>query len=273
MKQVLLKDGKAVLEEVPTPSVTPGAVLVRTAYSVLSAGTERAALHAPGAASLLERATDPSALGRAIDLLRREGPGPVWERLRAAVEGGAIAPGYAASGIVQAAGPGVLDLPPGAAVACAGAGHASHAEWIAVPRHLAVSVPEGVPLEEAAFTTLGSIALQGVRRAGIQIGECAVVLGLGLIGSLTAQILRAAGARVVGFDVDPQRAARGRRLGLEAHDFAARDPRDEVGRVTRGLLADAVLICAQSSGAEVANLGLRLCRRKRKTGSYVSASK
>ena len=262
MKQVLLKEGKAILEEVPAPSVEPGAVLVRTAYSVLSAGTERTALHASESASSLARAADPSAVGRAIDLLRREGPGAVWERIRSAGEGRAVAPGYAASGIVQAAGPGVLDFPPGLAVACAGAGRASHAEWISVPRNLAVAVPEGVPLDEAAFTTLGSIALQGVRRSGIQIGECAVVLGLGLIGVLTAQVLRAAGARVLGFDLDPERAARGRRLGFEAYDFAARDPRDETARVTRGLLADAVLVCAQSSAPEAANLAMRLCRRK-----------
>jgi len=262
MKQVLLLEGKAILEEVPAPSVEPGAVLVRTAYSVLSAGTERAVLHAQDAASILGRAADPSTLGRAIDLLRREGPGRMWERIRAAGEGRAVAPGYAASGIVQAAGSGVLDCPPGAPVACAGAGRASHAEWISVPRNLVVVVPEGVPLDEAAFTTLGSIALQGVRRSGIQIGECAVVLGLGLIGALTAQVLRAAGARVLGFDLDPGRAARGRGFGFEAYDFAARDPREEVARVTRGLLADTVLVCAQSNAPEVANLAMRLCRRK-----------
>lgn len=262
MKQVLLRDGKAVLEEVPSPSVEPGAVLVRTAYSVLSAGTERAALRATDEASLLGRAADPASLGRAFDLLRREGPGAVWDRLRSATEARAIAPGYSASGVVQAAGPGVFDLPPGMAVACAGAGRASHAEWISVPRNLAVAVPPGVPLDEAAFTTLGSVALQGVRRSGIQIGECAAVLGLGIIGALTAQLLRVGGARVIGFDVDPDRAARARDMGFEAYDFGARDPREEVTRVTRGLLADAVLVCAHSPTAEAANLAMRLCRRK-----------
>ena len=88
------------------------------------------------------------------------------------------------------------------------------------------------------------------------------MLGLGLVGSLTAQILRAAGARVAGFDPDPARAARARIQGVEAYDFAARDPREEVPRLTRGLLADAVLVCAQSQEAEVANLAMRLCRKK-----------
>ncbi|HKB08524.1 MAG TPA: bi-domain-containing oxidoreductase [Candidatus Polarisedimenticolia bacterium] len=262
MKQVLLRDGKAVLEEVPAPSVEPGAVLVRTAYSVLSAGTERAALRSTDEASLLGRAKDPASLGRAFDVLRREGPGAVWDRLRSATEPRAVAPGYSASGLVQAAGPGVFDLPPGQAVACAGAGRASHAEWISVPRNLAVAVPPGVPLDEAAFTTLGSVALQGVRRSGIQIGECAAVLGLGIIGALTAQLLRVGGARVIAFDVDPDRAARARDMGFEAYDFGARDPREEVTRVTRGLLADAVVVCAHSPAAEAANLAMRLCRRK-----------
>jgi predicted dehydrogenase/threonine dehydrogenase-like Zn-dependent dehydrogenase len=262
VKQVLLKGGKAVVEEVPVPSAGPGMVLVRTAWSVLSAGTERAALRAGEGSTLLERAARPSTLVRAIDLLRHEGPAAVWDKVRAAGEAPDIAPGYSASGIVQEAGPGLLDLAPGTRLACAGAGRASHAEWISVPRNLAVSVPDGVPLDEAAFTTLGSIALQGVRRSGIQIGECAVVLGLGLIGLLTAQILRAAGACVVGFDLDPGRAARGRSLGFAAYDFGARDPRDEVARASRGLLADAVLVCAQSSAPEVANLAMRLARRK-----------
>ncbi len=262
MRQVLLREGKAILEEVPVPSAGPGRILVRTAFSVLSAGTERAALHAGETRSLLDRATDPAVVRKAIDLLRSEGPAGVVDRLRAAREPRATAPGYAASGRVQAAGPGVLDLAPGTAVACAGAGHASHAEWISVPRQLAVPVPEEVPLDEAAFATLGSIALQGVRRSGIQIGESAVVLGLGLIGSLTVQILRAAGARVLGFDLDPARAARCRALGFEAYDFGARDPRQEVPRATQGLLADAVLVCAAARGAEVANLAMRLCRRK-----------
>ncbi|MGH9750999.1 MAG: bi-domain-containing oxidoreductase, partial [Candidatus Polarisedimenticolia bacterium] len=146
--------------------------------------------------------------------------------------------------------------------ACAGAGYASHAEWIAVPRHLAVPVPAAVPLRDAAFTTLGAIALQGVRRAGLSIGECAVVLGLGLIGNLGAQILRAAGVRVLGFDLDPDRAARARGLGLEAWGLASRDPMEEVPRVSAGLGADAVLVYAAAPGPEAVNLAMRLCRRR-----------
>ncbi len=264
MKQVILKEGKALVEEVPRPQAGPGRVLVRTTHSVLSAGTERVTLHAGDSVSLLSRAADPGAIRRALNVLSTEGPAGVLDRIRARGPGPPSAPGYAASGIVHAVGRGVTDLPPGCRVACAGAGHAFHAEWIAVPRNLVVPVPEVVALRDAAFTTLGAIALQGVRRSGIQIGECAVVLGLGLIGTLGAQILRAAGALVLGFDLDPARAARCRRLGFEAFDLGSRDPREEVPRATGSLLADAVLVYAAATGPEVANLAARLCRKKGK---------
>ena len=261
MKQVLLRDGCAVVEEVPEPAAEAGRVLVRTAFSLVSAGTERAVLEATGRQTLLGAAADPGVVRKALGVLRHEGPGGILDRLRARALPSEAVPGYAAAGVVLEAGRGVVDLPPGTRVACAGSGYACHAERIAVPRSLCAPVPAGVSLEEAAFTTLGAIALQGVRRSGIVLGEGAVVLGLGLVGTLTAQILNAAGAVVIGFDADRERAARVRALGLEAYDLAARDPRDEVPRVLGGL-ADAVLVCAASKGSEVSNLALRLARRK-----------
>jgi predicted dehydrogenase/threonine dehydrogenase-like Zn-dependent dehydrogenase len=262
MRQVLFIDGRAVVEEVPVPRVEPGRVLVRTWHSVLSAGTERDALNASGGTSLLSEATEPDKIRRAIEVLRSEGPAGVISRIRERGSSAPVAPGYAASGVVEAVGRGIADLPPGTRVACSGAGYASHAEWIVVPRNLVVPVPPDVPMDEAAFATLGAIALQGVRRSGLVIGETAVVIGLGLIGRLGAEILRAAGVRVLAFDTDPARAARGREVGLEAYDLAARDPRDEVPRATGGLLADAVLVYATSKGSEATNLAMRLCRRK-----------
>ncbi|MFQ5878388.1 MAG: bi-domain-containing oxidoreductase [Acidobacteriota bacterium] len=262
MKQVLMVGGRAIVEEVAVPRAEPGRVLVRTSHSVLSAGTERASLGATAGRSLLRDATDPARIRRAMEVLRGEGAAGVLSRIRAREEAPPLAPGYAAAGTVRAVGRGVADLPPGTSVACAGAGYASHAEWIAVPRNLVVPVPRGVPLDEASFATPGAIALQAVRRSGIAIGECAVVLGLGLIGNLTAQILRAAGARVIGFDIDPGRGARCRALGIEAFDLAARDPMEEVPRATGGGLADSVLVCAASPGSEVLHLAMRLCRRK-----------
>jgi predicted dehydrogenase/threonine dehydrogenase-like Zn-dependent dehydrogenase len=262
MKQVLLREGRAVVEEVADPVAEAGRVLVRSAFSLVSAGTERAVLEATGRQTLLGAAADPGVLRKALGVLRHEGPQGLLDRLQARAMPSEAVPGYAASGVVLEVGRGVSDLPPGTRVACAGSGYACHAERIAVPRQLCAPVPPGVSLEEAAFTTLGAIALQGVRRSGIVVGESAVVLGLGLVGTLTAQILQAAGAVVIGFDALRERAARVRALGLEAYDLAARDPRDEVPRATGGLLADAVLVCAASKGSEVSNLALRLARRK-----------
>jgi predicted dehydrogenase/threonine dehydrogenase-like Zn-dependent dehydrogenase len=262
MKQVLLREGRAVVEEVAEPMAEAGRVLVRTAFSLVSAGTERAVLEATGRQTLLGAAADPGMVRKALGVLRNEGPKGILDRLQARAVPSEAVPGYAASGVVLEVGRGVSDLPPGTRVSCAGSGYACHAERIAVPRPLCVPVPPGVSLEEAAFTTLGAIALQGVRRSGIVLGESAVVLGLGLVGTLTAQILQAAGAVVIGFDADRERATRVRALGIEAYDLAARDPRDEVPRATGGLLADAVLVCAASKGSEVSNLALRLARRK-----------
>ena len=262
MKQVLLREGRAVVEEMPEPTAAPGRVLVRTAFSLVSAGTERAVLEGTSRSSLLSAAGNPGTMAKALDVLRREGAAGILDRVRARAIPAEAVPGYAAAGVVESVGRGVADLPPGTAVACAGAGAAFHAERIAVPRRLVVPVPRGVALDEAAFATLGAIALQGVRRSGIAVGESAVVLGLGLVGALTAQILKAAGAIVVGFDADRERAARARTLGIEAFDLAARDPRDEVPRRTGGLLADAVIVCAASEGSEVTNLALRLARKK-----------
>ena len=263
MKQVLLRDGRAVVEEVPAPQAEAGRVLVRTSFSVLSAGTERAVLQSTEQGGLLAQARDPRRLGRAFEILRDEGVAGIRARLDARRAGPPEAvPGYAAAGVVEAVGAGVADLPPGTPVACAGAGHACHAEMIAVPRRLVAPVPRGVALDEAAFATIGAIALQGVRRAGVQVGESAVVLGLGLVGALTAQILRAAGAIVLGFDADGGRAGRLRDLGIEAHGLAGRDPKDEVPRATGGALADAVIVCAASRGSEVTNLALKIARKK-----------
>jgi predicted dehydrogenase/threonine dehydrogenase-like Zn-dependent dehydrogenase len=262
VKQVLLREGRAVVEEVSEPAVDRGRVLVRSAFSLVSAGTERAVLEATGRQTLRGAAADPGMVRKALGVLRDEGPKGIVERLRARAVPAEAVPGYAASGVVLEVGRGVTDLPPGTRVACAGSGYACHAERLAVPRSLCVPVPPGVSLEEAAFTTLGAIALQGVRRSGIVVGESAVVLGLGLVGTLTAQILQAAGAVVLGFDALRERAARVRSLGIEAYDLAARDPRDEVPRATGGLLADAVIVCAASKGSEVSNLALRLARRK-----------
>lgn len=170
--------------------------------------------------------------------------------------------GYSAAGEVLAVGAGITDLVPGDLVACAGAGIANHADYVVVPRNLACRVPPGCPLEVAATTTVGAIALQGVRRAAPQLGERIAVIGLGLIGQITVQLLRASGARVYGLDLDAGRVERARRHGLFA---GATDPdafRRLVRDATGGRGADRTLITAATKASHVINLAMDVTRAK-----------
>ncbi|MGQ0743221.1 MAG: bi-domain-containing oxidoreductase [Acidimicrobiales bacterium] len=172
------------------------------------------------------------------------------------------ASGYSMAGVVVAVGAGVEDLVPGDRVACAGAGDANHADYVCVPRNLVCPVPAGCDLSHAATTTVGSIALQGVRRAAPQLGERVCVLGLGLIGQITVQLLKAGGAHVIGFDPDQQRVDRAVRLGL---DFGAIDPQvlaREVAAATGGHGVDRTLITAATKSDDPVNLAMDLTRAK-----------
>jgi predicted dehydrogenase/threonine dehydrogenase-like Zn-dependent dehydrogenase len=157
----------------------------------------------------------------------------------------------------------VGDLVPGQDVACAGAGYAHHAEVVAVPRNLVAPLPAGVELEQAAFATLGAIAMQGLRRAEVQFGETVVVLGLGLLGLLAVQIARAAGYGVIGLDIDERRVALARELGAdEAFDSSLEDMPAHVLALTNGMGADAVVIFAATSSSDPVNLAFDLCRQR-----------
>src|SRR2546430_10664385 len=165
-------------------------VLVRTAWSLLSAGTERTNISGQRVVDRLRR--QPEVVGKVWNEVRRAGLSETVKLVTDKMDR-AIQLGNSLSGVVIEVGAGVPDLAVGDRVACGGTGHASHAEYVFVPRNLTVTVPDGLHSKDAAFVTLGAIALQGVRRANLQLGETAVVVGLGLIGLLTVQILRAAG--------------------------------------------------------------------------------
>ncbi len=170
--------------------------------------------------------------------------------------------GYSAAGEVVAVGDGVVDIAPGDHVACAGAGQANHADWISVKRNLVCRVPPGVSLSAAASTTIGAIALQGVRRATPQLADNIAVIGLGLIGQITAQLLKANGCRVFGLDLDPQRVARARALG---HADGATDPgtfKQLVRDHTRGFGVDRTMLTAATRSNAVINLAMDVTRAK-----------
>ena len=262
MKQVLVRSGAVFVEEVPAPSPGPGEILVRVAYSCVSAGTELAGLRT-SALPLYRRALkQPQHVRRVLEMVRDEGLARTWERVSGLLAAGSPT-GYSVAGEVIAVGSQVEGFTPGERVACAGAGIANHAELVSVPLNLAVPVPDGLSLADACTVTLGAIALQGVRRCQPTLGETVVVLGLGLLGQLTVQLLRANGCRVLGVDVNAARVGIARELGLAAGlDPAAGDWVAQVQRYTDGVGADAVIVTASSSSAQVIAEALRCCRRK-----------
>jgi len=262
MKQLLqnLRTGEATVAEVPVPVVQPGRVLVRTAASLISAGTERA-LTELGQKSLLGKARErPELIGKVWEKVKTEGVAQALEGVRDKLDQ-SHAVGYSAAGIVIECAPDVTDFRPGDRVACAGTDYASHAEIISVPRNLCVRLPEQLSFAEAAFGTVGAIALQGVRLAEPTLGEAVVVIGLGLVGQLTVQLLRANGCRVFGIDIDETRIQLALQSGAEAGSAPA-DAKKKVMTWSRGRGADACIIAAATTSDEPVELAGEISRLK-----------
>ena len=237
-----MKSGTLTVAEVPPPTIKRGHLLVRTAASLISAGTERSKIDL-GKKSLLGKARErPDLVKKVIDKARSEGLASTFTAVKAKLDT-AIPLGYSAAGTVIEVGEGVEGFSVGDRVACAGAGYASHAEILSVPKNLCVRIPEGVSLVEASFGTLGAIALQGVRLAAPTLAEAVVVIGLGLLGQITLQLLRANGCRVLGIDTDESKFELARGLGAERCCTPA-DAAETVASWSRGVGADAVLITA-----------------------------
>lgn len=262
MKQVLVRRGQVVVEEVPAPLVEPGTVLVRVDHSCISVGTELSGVRA-SATPLWKRAMrNPEKVRQVVGSVASEGIAATRAKVQGKLAAGEPT-GYSASGTVIGVGVGVSDLLVGDRVACAGAQAAHHAEIIRVPRNLVVPIPDGLGFPEASTVTLGAIALQGVRRAAPTLGETFVVIGLGVLGQLSAQLLRANGCRVIGVDLDSGRVALARRLGMDVGlDTAGEDQTAEVSRLTDGIGADGVIITAATPSDAVVSAAFRFCRKK-----------
>lgn len=261
MKQLLqnLKTGEGVVADVPAPVAQPGRVLVRAAASLVSAGTERAFVEL-GRKSLLGKARErPDLVGKVFEKVKSEG---LWSTLQSVREklDESHALGYSAAGLVVEVGEGVTEFRAGDRVACAGTGYAAHAELLSVPKNLCARLPDTVDFETAAFATLGAIALQGVRLAEPTLGESVVVIGLGLIGQLAAQLLRANGCRVFGVDLDPGRVELAKSLGADDGCVAGDDVKQAVLKWTRGRGADAVLLTAATQSDEPVELAGEISR-------------
>src|SRR5205823_3515225 len=263
MKQVLqnLKTGAVAVTDVPVPVARPGFGLVRTAASLISAGTERTAVEA-GQKSLIGRAMDqPALVKKVIERATQEGIANTVGAVRAKLASN-VALGYSAAGTVIGIGEGVTNFREGERVACAGLGYASHAEVLAVPKNLCVAIPDGVSFEAAAFGTLGAIAMQGVRLAELTLGESVVVIGLGLIGQITVQLLRANGCRVFGIDLDSQKIELAKQFGADGGCAPDEDAQRRVLEWSRGRGADAVLIAAATSSNVPVELAGEISRKK-----------
>lgn len=247
MRQVLqTRSGTTVVRDVPAPDCPPGSVLVKSAYSLISSGTERARV-AQARQSLLARARQrPDLVKEVIRRARTEGVRSTGESVRRKLSEESPV-GYSSSGIVIEVGEAVRGISPSDRVACAGAGHANHAEIVSVPANLCAHVPDGVSLVTASFTTVAAIALHGIRLADVALGERVAVIGCGLVGQLTCRLLKAAGAEIVALDLDDAHLEAAVRSG--AHHVLLSDSA-ATGRVfdmTGGLGADRAIVTAASS--------------------------
>jgi len=263
LQQILqsARSGDLELVEVPAPAPQRGQILVRNAFSVVSPGTERLMLGFARKSLVAKARSRPDLVRQVVRKVRHDGPLATYRAAMTRLD--APQPlGYSCAGVVEAVGPEVAGFAPGDRVACAGAGYANHAELIVVPENLAARVPEGVGLEKAAFATVGAVAMQGIRIGNPSLGEVAAVIGLGLIGQLAAQMLRANGCRVLAIDIAPGRVAEARAQGAEWAYRAGEVPDSWSDMATEGQGADLALVTAAATTSAPIQSGASLCRHK-----------
>lgn len=260
MKQIIqdLKKGNTILEEVPAPQVKPGAVLIRTTRSLVSLGTERMLVEF-GKAGFIEKARQqPDKVKQVLDKMKAEGILPTLEAVFNKLNQ-PLPLGYCNVGEVEAVGKGVHGFSVGDRVASNG----NHAEFVCVPENLCAKIPDNVSDEEAAFTVIGSIGLEGIRLCNPTFGETIVVVGLGLIGLVTAQLLKANGCRVIGYDFDSQKVSMALANGIIAFNPAdGTDPVKFVQNTTNGVGADGVIITASNKSDEIIHQAAEMSRQR-----------
>lgn len=260
-----LIDGSVEIINAPSPQLARGFVRVQTLFSAISPGTEGGKIIA-GKQSLLAKAkSKPKQTKQVFDMYRSLGLSATYKKVKAKLDG-AQPLGYSLSGIVLEVADGIDHLQKGDLVACAGGGYANHADEVVVPVNLVAKVPEGVSPEQAAFTTIGAISLQGVRLANPELGDCAVVIGLGVVGQFVGQLCKAAGCRTIGIDISESAST----LALKSNsvDKAITIPGDNAENIvsdfSRGRGADLVFVCAGTSSNDPFNLATNIVRKKGK---------
>jgi len=260
MKQVLqdLRSGETRVVEVPKPLAQPGTALVKTATSLVSAGTERTLVDFAGKSLLGKARSRPDLARQVLDKARREGLFTTAEAAFNRLDQ-PLALGYSSAGTIQAVGTDMPGFKVGQRVACAGGGYAVHAEYARVPKNLLAVLPDEVDFESAAFTTLGSIALHAFRLSEASIGEQITVIGLGLLGLLSTAIANAAGCRVLGIDLDFKRVELALQMGAESA-VIRENALPAVQSITHGRGSDVILICADTDSSDPVELAGEIAR-------------
>ncbi len=261
MLQVLqhLKSGELSIEEIPAPGCRSGGVLVRTVSSLISAGTERSSVSS-AQSSLLDRARkQPDQVKQVFEMVKKDGLMNTVTKVLNRLDSYKTL-GYSSAGVVVESR--CDEFAVGDRVACAGAQFAHHAEYVSVPKNLVARIPEGVSFDDAAYTTVGAIALQGVRQADLRLGESVVVIGLGLLGQLTVQLLKASGCQVIGLDVNESLFDRARAYGCDATLKSGAEALPTIAALTKGIGPDAVIITASTVSNEPIELSMKMLRKR-----------
>jgi predicted dehydrogenase/threonine dehydrogenase-like Zn-dependent dehydrogenase len=252
LKQVVqnYNTGELRVEEVPAPVCRSNGVVVRAAYSLVSAGTERMKVQQARMSLMQKARARPDKVKQVMQSVKQAGLRETYNKVRERLD--SLTPlGYSLAGVVEEVGSDIDAFAVGDRVACAGEGIACHAEFVSVPRNLCVPVPDGVDLKDAAFATVGAIAMNGVRQANVTLGDSVLVVGLGLVGLLGVQLLKAAGCRVIGVDLDPHKMDLARQCGADAA-LARNDPglEDALKQLTDGHGVDVAYIAASSKSTD-----------------------
>lgn len=253
-----LKDGNTHVEEVPVPKASRGSLLIKTEISLVSAGTERMLVEFGKSGWVSKARQQPDKVKMVLDKAKTDGVGATYDAVMSKLDQ-PLALGYCNVGEVVEVGQGVHEYKPGDRVVSNG----KHAEYVAVPKNLCARIPENVSLEEASFTVLGAIGLQGIRLANPTLGECIVVIGLGQIGLMVVQMLRAQGCRVLGIDYDEERLAMARQFGAATvNPRTGENVLDAATAFSRGKGVDAVLITAATDSNEPVRQAAQMCRKR-----------
>ncbi|MCC7299625.1 MAG: bi-domain-containing oxidoreductase [Verrucomicrobia bacterium] len=263
MKQILVKSGKVFTAELPAPQLQAATVKVAVSFSCISPGTEIMGIVSSAKKPLIHQIIEkPGRIIKALEKAVSQGIPSVYRQAQGA-DAEARPTGYSAAGVVTEADESCPEFIKGERVAVAGTGYAGHAEEVVVPRNLVMKVPEGVSLEEASTVALGGVALQGVRRADVRLGETVGVIGCGVLGLLTVQMLRAAGCRVVALDIDDKRLQIAGKLGADmCFNSRSEDMIKKVFHFSDGYGLDSVIITAATSSNEPLSQAFRISKQK-----------